>query len=189
MTDKGKKYIIELLQEHDERQRRMRDRARNRDDFNDYDDFEDEADYYDELDGRRGSRGGNRSRRRSDMRSDMEDFHYDKPMKLTKSEGNRWLHEMENTDGTQGPHYSMQEVMHVAEKLGIRFNEFSEREFFITVNMWYSDFGHVTKRVVGDNKEKELMVNADYAKAYLEDPDGADGSKKLAVTFHCMRGD
>lgn len=184
MTDKGRKYIIELLQEHDERQRRVRDKSRGRnEDFEDFEDYEDEADYYDEMDHRRGVKGTGRGRRR-DMREDM----HDKPMKLSKSEGNRWLHEMENTDGTEGPHYSMQEVMHAAEKLGIRFNEFTEREFFIVVNMWYSDYGHVTKRIVGDNKEKELMVNADYARAYLDDPDGVDAGEKLAVTYHCLRG-
>lgn len=189
MNDYGKRWLIEQMG-HDHRDsRRTRGNGRrdrrdkpesNYEDYDDYEDYADYEDYGDYADSRRGS-----SRR--DMR-DYEDYHDMPEMKLKKSEGNRWLHEMENTDGTKGPHYTMQEVMHAAEKLGIRFNEFSEREFFIAVNMWYSDYGHVTKRLVGDNKDKELMANADYAKAFLDDPDGAEGSEKLAITYHCMRG-
>lgn len=186
MNDYGKRWLIEQMG-HDNRDSRRtrgngrrdrRDRPEN--DYEDYDDYEDYADYEDY--------GDYADSRRGSGRRDMRDYNDMPEMKLKKSEGNRWLHEMENTDGTKGPHYTMQEVMHAAEKLGIRFNEFSEREFFIAVNMWYSDYGHITKRLVGDNKDKELMANADYAKAFLDDPDGAEGSEKLAVTYHCMRG-
>lgn len=205
MTDEGKKYIIELLQEHDRRQSRMRDNAgdmnydmrndRRSDMRNDMrgdmrtdrrNDMDSDFDYYDNVDERR-RRDRTDNRRSSDM-VDYLDGHTAEKMRLTKSQGNQWLHEMENTDGTKGPHYTMQEVMHAAEKLGIRFNDFNERQYFIAVNMWYSDYGHVTKRIVGDNKERELLANAEYAKAFLDDPDGVEAGEKLAVTYHCLRG-
>lgn len=184
MNDFGTKWMLKKMGEHDERRSRGNGRRRTRDmnDYEDYEDYDDYDDYYDELDSRRGMRGS-----RSDRRDFAEDFH--KAMRLTKADGNRWLHEMHNTDGTTGPHYSMQEVMQAAEKLGVKFNEFSEREFYIATNMWYSDYGHITKRIVGDNKEKELLVNADYARAFFDDPDGVDAPEKLAVVFHCMRAE
>jgi hypothetical protein len=177
MNDFGTKWMLSKM---DERQRRNSGMSDNRP--MDERDMNDMGDYYDSLDSRRGVRGSGRR----DMRDFAEDLH--RAMKLTKTEGNKWLHEMQNTYGTTGPHYSMQEVMQAAEKLGIKFNEFSEREFYIATNMWYSDFGHVTKRVVGDNPEKESLVNADYTRAFFDDPDGADAGEKLAVVYHCMRG-
>ena len=176
MNDYGKRWLIEQRGYDDVRHS---PRRKHRDDR--YDDDYDMNDYYDEADVKRGK----------DMRDmrDSRDYHDVPEMRLKKSEANRWLHEMENTDGTKGPHYTMPEVMHVADKLGIKFSDFSEREFYIAVNMWYSDYGHIVKKLVGDNREKELMVNADFAKAYLEDPDGADASEKLAITYHCLRDD
>lgn len=173
MNDFGTQWMLTKM---DERRRRMSRDSADRNSRQHHS----EEDYYDGLDSRRSSR---------DMGEPQMDYLGDmrKTMHLTKSDGNKWLHEMENTDGTKGPHYTMQEVMQAAEKLGIKFNDFNEREFYIAVNMWYSDYGHITKRIVGDNKEKELLINADYAKAFFEDPDGVEAPEKLAVVYYCMR--
>lgn len=190
MTDGAKRWLIEQVRSHDSKRHGRRPNM-----INDNMDERGQGDYYDELDSRRGVKGSGRrmsNRRDRNDGPDMYDMEtefdgHNKELRLTKSESNRWLHEMENTDGTEGPHYSMRDAMMAAEKLGIHFNDFTEREFFVALNMWYSDFGHVTKRLVGDNEEKELLANADYAKAYLDDPDGEEPSVKLAVQYHCMR--
>ena len=51
--------------------------------------------------------------------------------------------------------------------------------------MMYSDYGHIIKRLVPD-KEKELLVCADFARAFLDDPDGPEPSEKLAIYYHCI---
>lgn len=193
MNDYGRRYIIEQMNRHDSRRNIRRDR-RNRhgsdfedeadyDDYDDFEDYENDMDYYDEVDGRRGVRGSGRGGRRRGRR-DYADYHMSK-MKLTKADLNHWKHNMQNTDGTQGEHYDMQQVMQAAEKLGIRFRDYDEKEFCTAVNMFYSDYGHIIKRLVSD-KDKELLVCADFAKAYFDDPDGPEPSEKLAITYHCL---
>ena len=143
--------------------RYIRDR-RDRADYNEQD-YEDRRDYDDYEDGR-----------------DYDDGHYE--MRLTKSDMRRWKHKLQNADGTRGEHYDMQQIMQVAEKLGIKFHEFNEKEFCIAVNMMYSDYCKVLKKHV--SPEKELIVYAELAKAFLEDEDGPEASEKLALYYHCI---
>ena len=142
------------------------------------DDHRDNRDYYDMLDERRSS-----NKRMRDNRDYVEDYHH-KPMRLTKSAMYEWKNNMRNTDGTRGEHFKQEEVEEAARKLGIKFDEYSEKEFCLATNMMYSDYGHVIKRAVG--AEKELIVCADMAKAYFDDPDGLEPSEKLAVQYYCM---
>lgn len=173
--------------------RKMRDRRDNRRDRRDYEDYEDNRDY---EDGRRGVKGTGRGRsgrgsRGRDSRDyddyederDYEDYH-DTPLKLSKSDIHNWKKNMENVDGTTGEHYDAEEVMQVADKLGIRFNHFDEKEFCIALNMMYSDYCKVVRKHIPP--EKELVFYAEMAKAFLEDPDGPEPSEKLALYFHCI---
>ena len=113
-----------------------------------------------------------------------EDFHNYKHIKLTKSDINRWKQMMHNVDGSHGEHFDMQQIMHVAEKLGIRFDSYNEREFCLAVNMMYSDYCQVVRKYCPP--DKELMVYAELAKAFFDDPDGPEPSEKLALYFHCI---
>ena len=126
------------------------------------------------------------SRDRADMAdyNRGEDYHKFKMPKLTKSEKHQWEQMMQNTDGTRGPHYDMSQVMQTAEKLGIRFNQFDEKDLALIMNMMYSDYGHVFKKYLP--AEKEMMFCADMAKAYFDDPDGPDPDDKLSRQYHCM---
>lgn len=164
-------------------------------------DRRDYADYEDREDGRRGVRGSGRGRDRADYderdyedrrdrrdygdyedERDYDDGHYE--MRLTKSDMKHWKHKLHNADGTRGEHYDMQQIMQAAEKLGIKFHEFDEKEFCITVNMMYSDYCKVLKKHV--SPEKELIVCAELAKAFLEDDDGPEASEKLALYYYCI---
>lgn len=200
MNDYGRRYLIEQLHKHDNRRGDARRNDRRNSDYDDnsmYDDYEDRIDnrdsmdYYDEMDSRRGvrgsGRGGGRGRDNADNRDygDYNDYHKSE-MRLRKSDITRWKQNMQNTDGTRGEHYDMQQVMQAAEKLGVRFKEYDEKEFCVAVNMFYSDYGHIIKRLAGGDKEKELLICADFAKAFFDDPDGPEPSEKLAITYHCL---
>ena len=154
-------------------------------------DYEDSRDY---------ARSGDRRRDMEDMRDnrsdyedyrmdsrdyndDYADYHRSKPIKLSKSDIHRWNKMFENFDGTRGAHYDMQQVIHAADKIGVKFDDFSEKEFCVAVNMMYADYGHVIKEMVPD---KELICCAKLAKAFLEDPDAPEASEKLALYFHCI---
>lgn len=139
--------------------------------------------YDDEEDMRDSGRGRGHERYMEDF-EDSRDYHQHHPIKLSKSDMNRWKHMMQNVDGTQGEHFDMEQVMHAAEKLGIRFDSFNEREFCLAMNMIYSDYGRVIHKYC--QPDKELIVSAELAKAFLDDPDGPEPSEKLALYFHCI---
>jgi hypothetical protein len=114
----------------------------------------------------------------------MDSRDYRKSPRLSKTDMHHWKQMMENEDGTRGPHYDMQQIMSVAEKIGVRFDDFDEKEFCIAVNMMYSDYCKVAKKFVAP--DKELAFFAELAKAFLEDEDGPEASEKLALYFHCI---
>ncbi len=203
-------YLISRSEQdsRDERRRRnkrtgryMRDRA-DRDDYReDYEDRGDREDYEDYEDSRRRDRrsGGRDRRDRRDRRDsrdyedsrdygdyedsrDYEDGHYE--MRLKKSDMKEWKRRMENADGTKGEHFDMQQILQIAERLNIKFRDFDEKEFCLAVNMMYSDYCKVLKRHVSE--DKELIICAELAKAFLEDQDGPEPSEKLALYYYCI---
>lgn len=151
--------------------RRGRDSRDNRDN-RDNRDYEDRRDYEDN--------------RRSRDYEDGNDYgkHGRSLMRIRKSDMKHWKHNMENEDGTKGEHYDMEQIMHAAEKIGVKFNSFDEKEFCIAVNMMYSDYCRVIKKYV--SPEKELMMCAELAKAFLDDADGPEPSEKLALYYYCI---
>lgn len=143
--------------------RYMRDR-RDYDDYDDYDYRRDRRDYDDYDD-------ESHERRRREMR-------------LSKADINHWKKKLQNTDGTKGEHYDYNQVMDIAEKMNIKFDKFDEKEFCMAINMLYSDYAHVVRKYV--SQEKELHFFAELAKAFLDDPDGPESSEKLALYYHCI---
>lgn len=137
-------------------------------------DFEGTMDFED-------NRYGKDSRGYADSR-DMRDYRH--MPRLSKTDIHHWKQMMENEDGSRGPHYDMQQIMQAADKLGIKFDEFDEKEFCMAVNMMYSDYCKVAKKYI--SPDKELTFFAELAKAFLEDEDGPEASEKLALYFHCI---
>lgn len=112
------------------------------------------------------------------------DYSSHQEMRLTKEDMHRWKQKMQNADGTKGEHFDMQQIMHVVEKLGIKMNDFDEKELCLAVNMMYSDYCKVVKKYVP--AEKELMVYVELAKAFLDDADGPKPAEKLALYYFCI---
>ena len=68
--------------------------------------------------------------------------------RLTNHDLLHWEKNLRNADGTRGKHFDMQHVEEAANKLGIRFDDFSEKELCMTMNMLYSDFCEALRPVV-----------------------------------------
>ena len=192
------------------RRGRGRDRARGRRDYHggeyrgnmeyrgDYDMGDDDYDYdYDyEMDGRQGVRGtgrygrggsmyrGDRARGRRDYYDDGNYDYADEPMRLTKREMQEWKRSMQNADGSLGEHFNGEQIKGMAEKLGVRYNGYDEKELCMTTNMLYSDYCEAMRSVIPP--EKELMAYVKMAKAWLEDEDAPEGGEKLALYFRCI---
>jgi hypothetical protein len=124
-----------------------------------------------------------------DYRDDYEDSRdYGKRsrnlMRIRKSDMKHWKHNMQNADGTKGEHYTMEQVVDAAEKLGVKYVSFDEIELCIATNMMYSDYCRVIRNYVP--KDMELMMCVELAKAFLDDEDGPEASEKLALYYYCI---
>lgn len=170
--------------------RDMRDMRDNRDrrdyrDYNDSYDYEDSRDYRDNRDNRRGRDNRDYEDSRDYNDYDERDYNdYNDKLKLTKADMMQWKKMLQNADGTHGEHYDMEQIMQAAEKMNVRFNNFSEKELCMTVNMLYSDYCRLVKKYIPP--EKELQFYIEMAKAFLDDEDGPEPSEKLALYFHCI---
>lgn len=70
---------------------------------------------------------------------------------------------MENTDGTYGGHWTMEQTNQLAEQHDIK----CKADYYYVINMLYSDYG----KIFGN----ESAIYAKMAKAYICDPDAPNG--------------
>lgn len=132
-----------------------------------------------------GGDSAKRGRLRYDYENDYEgaDYEMDGAMKMPKRDMEKWKHSLKNEDGTQGEHFKKEQIEQMADKLGVEYEHYDEKDFCMVVNMLYSDYCEALKGVF--SPEKELMVYVKMAKAWLEDKDAAaKGSEKLMVYYY-----
>lgn len=114
-------------------------------------------------------------------RYDME-FNEPEKTRLTNREMKMWKNNLINADGSRGEKYTMEQILPIAQQLGIKFHEFSEEDLCMAVNMLYSDYC----KVLG----ADLGMYVKLAKAFLEDDDfDGTGSEKLALYYKCIASD
>ena len=94
--------------------------------------------------------------------------------KMDKRTAEEWTGQMHNTDGTRGAHWTMEQTSQVMQQRGI---DCDPVEFFVAMNMLYSDYAKVAK-MHGVNSAD---FYADMAKAFLDDKDAQDD--KLALYY------
>lgn len=95
---------------------------------------------------------------------------------FSRSIAMEWTRDMENSDGTRGPHWNMEQVQQVMEQRGI---DCDPVEFFAVLNSIYSDYCAVAKKH-GVNK---MDFYADLAKAWLEDKDAVEDKAGKYFTY------
>lgn len=98
---------------------------------------------------------------------------------LTKEDAEEWVEEMKTKDGRPGKRWSYDEIRQYAGNYGIS-GEQRVIDFFAVVNMMYSDYCHVARKLGVDRME----FYADMAKAFMDDPDAVDG--KLVKYWECI---
>lgn len=80
---------------------------------------------------------------------------------------------MENEDGTRGPHWSIDETTALASQYGITLgSKFNRYDWFVALNMVYSDYYKVIINITGSNNTKNYV---EFAKAWLNDRDIDEG--------------
>lgn len=104
----------------------------------------------------------------------------DKPKKLTDKQIEEWMKEIENSDGTRGTHFTKEQVKQMAQKLGVKYEDFSESELYAASNMAYADY---CSTLEGYTKSPEAYVKL--AIDFLDDDDFYDSpSVKLALYYN-----
>lgn len=175
---------------------RSRDYARyERDRTGDYRDYasEYEGDRMDYRD-RDGRDYGGYDMNRGDYRRDYGDYadygdyrrdYGEDAYTISKRDLNDWKRNIINSDGSKGEHFVGEKLMNAAQQMGIRFDDYSEKDFAMVANMLYSDYGKTLKAVIPPDREAHIY--AALAKDFLEDEDSAlEGAEKLAVYYNCI---
>lgn len=88
-----------------------------------------------------------------------------------------WAKDMKNTDGSSGAHWSMEDTETVRKARNI--NDCKPEDFWISMNMMYSDYQGVAKKYGIDKPE----FYADMAKSFLTDKDSKQGREKLEAYY------
>lgn len=84
---------------------------------------------------------------------------------LSTEAAKAWTKNMENADGTKGPHWSLEQTKQMMAQRKLSFNP---PEFWVALNLVYSDFSQVAKKH-GMGGSLEFYI--DMAKAFLDDKD------------------
>lgn len=88
-----------------------------------------------------------------------------------------WAKDMKNTDGSSGAHWSMEDTETVRKTRNI--NDCKPEDFWIAMNMMYSDYQGVAKKYGIDKPE----FYADMARGFLMDKDSKQGREKLEAYY------
>lgn len=96
-------------------------------------------------------------------------------MSLTETDAKEWCAKMQNADGSTGPHWPQEQTEIVKTQRGIQWDS---KEFYIAMNMIYSDYSEVFKTYGVRDK---IYLYADMAYAFLADKDAV--KNKLAAYY------
>lgn len=92
---------------------------------------------------------------------------------FNEEQARKAVNKMENEDGTRGPHWSLEETTSLANQFGINLNNrFNRYDWFVALNMIYSDYYKVLVNITNSNTPKHYV---EFAKAWLNDKDIDEG--------------
>lgn len=98
---------------------------------------------------------------------------------MSREMADEWMHGLENEDGSRGAHWSYDQTSNL---LSQKKYDCDPIEFYVAMNMLYSDYFKVAKKFNVNNTE----FYADLAEAFLCDKDAADD--KLIRYYECVVG-
>lgn len=96
---------------------------------------------------------------------------------MSRAMAMEWVDKMKNSDGTTGPHYTMEQARQVMEQQKIQCDEI---EFYVALNMMYSDYCKVAKKFNCNTMEFYACM----AKAFLDDKDA--NPDKLTIYYETI---
>lgn len=97
--------------------------------------------------------------------------------RLDRETADEWMSKLHNSDGTSGPHWTMEQVKQIAKQKGLSMEPV---ELYAVLNALYSDYDHVLKKHGISN----IDVYVDLAKAWIEDKDAVPN--KALMYYECI---
>lgn len=97
--------------------------------------------------------------------------------KLTREMADEWMENLQNEDGSKGPHWTMDQTKQVMAQRGIKGEPL---EFYVILNALYSDYCKVFQK----HNINKIDLYADLASAWINDKDAMDG--KAALYYECI---
>ena len=92
---------------------------------------------------------------------------------FNEEQARKAVNKMQNEDGTKGPHWSLDETTSLASQYGVGLNNrFNRYDWFVALNMIYSDYYKVIINITNSNSPKHYV---EFAKAWLNDKDIDEG--------------
>ena len=98
---------------------------------------------------------------------------------LSMADAKAWTAHMTNADGTNGPHWNMDQVKQIMAQRKLSMDPI---QFWTTINMLYSDFGVLLAK----HGPKEMDAYVELVRAFLDDPDAAPN--KMARYYRYIAG-
>lgn len=102
---------------------------------------------------------------------------YDDSECLSWEDAKEWMMSIQNADGSKGAHWNIEQTNKLFEKKPL---DCTQHEFWVTMNMLYSDYAPVAKKFGVDNADFYACL----AEAFLDDEDAV--RDKLAVYYDCI---
>lgn len=96
---------------------------------------------------------------------------------FTEADAREWTARMENTDGSTGPHWPMEQTTAVMVSKGYHFDP---AVWYAAMNMVYSDYFNVAKK----HGVNSVEFYADMAEAFLDDKDAGGPAEKISAYYH-----
>ena len=105
----------------------------------------------------------------------LEDHEEPETATFDRETAMQWAANMQNADGTAGPHWTMDQTSAIADGMGVQETNIPRWAWGVTMNMMYSDYYNVAVEF-GLNRPE---FYAALAKAFLLDKDGPGPERKL----------
>lgn len=96
---------------------------------------------------------------------------------MTKEDAEHWMNSMRNSDGTTGPKWTMDQIKQTMAQRSISGDPL---DFWVAMNMIYSDYGNVAKEMGVSNIDFYVKM----AQAFLHDEDAV--GDKLAAYYESV---
>lgn len=102
-----------------------------------------------------------------------------KMMEFTEDDAKAWTARMENTDGTTGQHWPMEQTTAVMRSRGLQYDP---AVWYAAMNMIYSDYFKTAKK----HGVNTVEFFADMTDAFLDDKDAGAPEEKISAYYHCI---